>query len=298
MNVIIKANQLSKIFGSHTALNQVSFKVNQGDCLAIIGPNGAGKSVLLSSLIGERVPSSGQLDIFGKSPTDKTLTTKIGMLFQENLAEEKLTVDDVLTFQKNIYPNPLSDNEINQMLGFSINERKKLISQLSGGQRRLLAFVRVLIGQPELLILDEPTAAMDTSTRHRFWKIIDELKHAGKTIIYSSHYIEEVEHTADRILVLHRGKLLRDTTPYQMRLEDKDKYFTVPVMFREILNEEMMFDLVEKHDVISFATKHPKQILEQLLTEGCSIEEIEMTNRTLLNSIFNDENKEITHENI
>ncbi|MGZ7215475.1 ATP-binding cassette domain-containing protein, partial [Streptococcus pyogenes] len=94
-----------------------------------------------------------------------------------------------------IYPNPLSDKEIDALLQFTEQQKQLFAEKLSGGQRRLLAFVQVLIGQPDILFLDEPTSGMDTSTRIRFWEIVTDLKKAGKTIIYSSHYIEEVEHT-------------------------------------------------------------------------------------------------------
>ena len=130
---------------------------------------------------------------------------------------------------------------------------------------------------------------MDTSTRIRFWEIVGDLKKAGKTIIYSSHYIEEVEHTADRILVLHQGQLLRDTTPYLMRAEEKVKVFTLPADYLPLFEEQAIEDLVIKTDTISFSSTQP-QIIWDLLTEArCPIEDIEMTNRTLLDTIFENE---------
>ncbi len=164
--------------------------------------------------------------------------------------------------------------------------KNQFAEKLSGGQRRLLAFVQVLIGQPDIIFLDEPTAGMDTSTRIRFWEIVRDLKKAGKTIIYSSHYIEEVEHTADRILVLHQGQLLRDTTPYLMRSEEKVKVFTLPVDYLPFFEDLEIEDLQSKADTVSFSSKKPQMIWDLLVEAHCPIEDIEMTN------------KETYHENI
>ena len=135
---------------------------------------------------------------------------------------EDLKVKELLTFFQAIYPNSLSDQEIDDLLQFTDKQKNQLASKLSGGQKRLFSFVLSLIGRPKILFLDEPTSAMDTSTRQHFWEIVNQLKQQGVTIVYSSHYIEEVEHTADRILVLHKGELIRDTTPYAMRSEEQE----------------------------------------------------------------------------
>ena len=200
-----------------------------------------------------------------------------------------MKVKELLDFQKAIYPNPLTDQQIDDLLRFSDQQKDQFAEKLSGGQRRLLAFVQVLIGQPDIIFLDEPTAGMDTSTRIRFWEIVGDLKKAGKTIIYSSHYIEEVEHTADRILVLHQGQLLRDTTPYLMRAEEKVKVFTLPADYLPLFDEQAIEDLVIKTDTISFSSKNPQTIWDLLAEANCPIEDIEMTNRTLLDTIFENE---------
>ena len=128
---------------------------------------------------------------------------------------------------------------------------------------------------------------MDTSTRQHFWEIVDQLKKQGVTIVYSSHYIEEVEHTADRILVLHKGELIRDTTPYAMRKEEQEKHFTLPLSYKEILEKIAGVTEIEiKQKALSFATKDASQVWQILQEHGCTIEEIEVRNRTLLDSIF------------
>ena len=296
-HTVIKVVNLSKQFKSKQILQDISFEVKEGDCLALIGPNGAGKTTLMNCLLGDYVPTSGTVEVFEKLASHPSLKEKVGILFQENQTEQKMKVSELLDFQKAIYPNPLTDKDIDDLLQFTEPQKNQFAEKLSGGQRRLLAFVQVLIGQPDILILDEPTAGMDTSTRKRFWEIIAELKKAGKTIIYSSHYIEEVEHTADRILVLHEGKLLRDTTPYLLRSEEKEKVFTLPADYLSVVKEQVIGDLVVKTDTLTFTTKQPQVVWNALAAAQCPIEDIEMTNRTLLNTIF-DMAKEKDHENV
>ena len=135
-----------------------------------------------------------------------------------------------------------------------------------------------MIDKPKILFLDEPTAGMDTSTRQRFWEIVNDLKKSGVTILYSSHYIEEVEHTADRIL---------DTTPYAMRHEEKEKQVTLPSSFVSIVHGlEDIYEVTEKRDVISFMTKDIEKVWQSLEEAGCGISDIEIQNKTLLDSLF------------
>ena len=292
MNPVIKVSHLFKNFKNKKVLKDISFTVQQGECLALIGPNGSGKTVLLTCLLGDYLPTEGRISILGQSAQAQKLKEKVAVLFQDNLTEQKLKVSELLNFQKTIYSDPLSDTIISDLLDFTDQQKNQFADKLSGGQRRLLAFVQVLVGQPDIIFLDEPTAGMDTNTRQRFWAIVDDLKKAGKTIIYSSHYIEEVEHTADRILILHEGKLLRDTTPHLMRTEEKEKVFTLPAAYRPFVEDQAVWNLTEKTGVISFTTKQPQMIWNHLQQAGCLIDDIEMTNRTLLDSIFENEIKE------
>jgi len=194
----------------------------------------------------------------------------------------------LIDFVKKLYKDHLSDEEIDNLLRFDNKLKETFASKLSGGQRRLLSFVLSLIGKPSILFLDEPTAGMDTSTRIRFWEIVNTLKNDGLTIIYSSHYIEEVEHTADRILVLNKGELIRDTTPHAMRAEEVEKFFTLPIKFLEVIeNNSEIYNLEIKRDSFNFLTKKTDLIWNTLQKSGCTLNDLEIQNRTLLDSIFN-----------
>lgn len=284
---VIKVEKLSKKIKDKEILRNISFEINDGECVALIGPNGAGKTSLIDCLLGDKFVSSGQVAIQGFAPTDPRLKQLISILPQENAVVQSLKVKELLSFFKSLYPDSLSDKEIDDLLRFSDKQKNQLAGKLSGGQKRLFSFVLALIGRPKILFLDEPTAAMDTSTRQHFWEIVDQLKKNGVTIVYSSHYIEEVEHTADRILVLHKGELIRDTTPYAMRGEEQEKHFTVPLTYQEFIRTlDQVQEIEIKQNALSFTTKEASQVWEALQEQGCTIGEIEVRNRTLLDSIF------------
>ena len=284
---VIKVEKLSKKIKDKEILRNISFEINDGECVALIGPNGAGKTTLIDCLLGDKFMSSGQVAIQGFAPTDPRLKQLVSVLPQENTVVQSLKVKELLSFFKSLYSDSLSDKEIDELLRFSDKQKNQLAGKLSGGQKRLFSFVLTLIGRPKILFLDEPTAAMDTSTRQHFWEIVDHLKKNGVTIVYSSHYIEEVEHTADRILVLHKGELIRDTTPYAMRGEEQEKHFTVPLTYQDFVSTLTMVQELEiKQNALSFTTKEASQVWEALQEQGCTIEEIEVRNRTLLDSIF------------
>ncbi|KXT80479.1 ABC transporter ATP-binding protein [Streptococcus oralis] len=284
---VIKVEKLSKKIKDKEILRNISFEINDGECVALIGPNGAGKTTLIDCLLGDKFMSSGQIAIQGFAPTDPRLKQLISVLPQENAVVQSLKVKELLSFFKSLYPDSLSDKEIDDLLRFSDKQKDQLAGKLSGGQKRLFSFVLALIGRPKILFLDEPTAAMDTSTRQHFWEIVTQLKKNGVTIVYSSHYIEEVEHTADRILVLHKGELIRDTTPYAMRGEEQEKHFTVPLTYQEVISTlDQVQEIEIKQNALSFTTKEASQVWKVLQEQGCTIEEIEVRNRTLLDSIF------------
>ena len=285
---VIEIKNINKQINKKRILNNISFDIFEGDCVALIGPNGAGKTTLMNCLLGNKFVDSGSIKINNLQPTNKKLKKSVNVLPQENVVPQKLKVKELIDFVKKLYRDHLSDEEIDNLLRFDNKLKETFASKLSGGQRRLLSFVLSLIGKPSILFLDEPTAGMDTSTRIRFWEIVNTLKNDGLTIIYSSHYIEEVEHTADRILVLNKGELIRDTTPHAMRAEEVEKFFTLPIKFLEVIeNNPEIYNLEIKRDSFNFLTKKTDLIWNTLQKSGCTLNDLEIQNRTLLDSIFN-----------
>lgn len=285
---VIEIKNINKQINKKRILNNISFDIFEGDCVALIGPNGAGKTTLMNCLLGNKFIDSGSIKINDLQPTNNKLKKSVNVLPQENVVSQKLKVKELIDFVKKLYKDHLSDEEIDNLLRFDNKQKETFASKLSGGQRRLLSFVLSLIGKPSILFLDEPTAGMDTSTRIRFWEIVNTLKNDGLTIIYSSHYIEEVEHTADRILVLNKGELIRDTTPHAMRAEEVEKFFTLPIKYLEVIeNNPEIYNLEIKRDSFNFLTKKTDLIWNTLQKSGCTLNDLEIQNRTLLDSIFN-----------
>ncbi|ORP00977.1 MULTISPECIES: ABC transporter ATP-binding protein [Streptococcus] len=289
---VIKVEKLCKKIKDKEILRNISFEINDGECVALIGPNGAGKTTLLACLLGDKLVTSGQVSIQGLPVTSSKLDYTRAYLPQENVIVQKLKVKELIAFFQSIYPNPLSVQEIDQLLQFDKQQKEQLAEKLSGGQKRLFSFVLTLIGRPKLVFLDEPTSAMDTSTRQRFWEIIQELKAQGATILYSSHYIEEVEHTADRILVLNKGELVRDTTPLAMRSEEIEKHFILPLAYKEVVEQSNLVEnWSQKQDALQVVTREADAFWELLVRAGCRIQEIEVNNRSLLDTIFEETQK-------
>ena len=284
---MIEVRALDKAIKGRTILSNISFEIRSGECVALIGPNGAGKTTLMSCLLGDRKATKGQVLLDGLAPQAQSNKEKVAVLPQENAIPTDLKVKELLHFFQAIYKDSLTDVEIDSLLCFSPEQKNQLAGKLSGGQKRLLAFVICLIGKPKLLFLDEPTAGMDTSTRQRFWEIVHDLKEKGVTIFYTSHYIEEVEHTAERILVLHQGRLLRDTTPFAMRSEEQEKEVTLPIAFAVVVEDLDAIDNISyKQDTVSFKTRAIEQVWAKLQEAGCRISDLEVQNKTLLNSLF------------
>ncbi|HEP1825027.1 TPA: ABC transporter ATP-binding protein [Streptococcus suis] len=284
---MIEVRALDKVIKGRPILSNISFEIKSGECVALIGPNGAGKTTLMSCLLGDRKATKGQVLLDGLAPQAQSNKEKVAVLPQENAIPTDLKVKELLRFFQVIYKDSLTDVEIDSLLCFSPEQKNQLAGKLSGGQKRLLAFVICLIGKPKLLFLDEPTAGMDTSTRQRFWEIVHELKEKGVTIFYTSHYIEEVEHTAERILVLHQGRLLRDTTPFAMRSEEQEKEVTLPIAFAAVVESLAEINEISyKQDTVSFKTRAIEQVWANLQEAGCRISDLEVQNKTLLNSLF------------
>ena len=289
---VIKVEKLSKKIKDKEILRNISFEIKDGECVALIGPNGAGKTTLLDCLLGDKLVTSGQVSVQGLPVTSSQLDYIRGYLPQENVIVQKLKVKELIAFFQSIYPNPLNNQEIDQLLQFDKQQKEQFAEKLSGGQKRLFSFVLTLIGRPKLVFLDEQTAAMDTSTRQRFWEIVQELKAQGVTILYSSHYIEEVEHTADRILVLNKGELIRDTTPLAMRSEGIEKHFILPLAYKEVIEQSNLVEnWSQKQDALQVVTREADALWELLVRAGCRIQEIEVNNRSLLDTIFEETQK-------
>ena len=202
---------VTRRFGPVLALEDVSLDVPAGQLLGLLGPNGAGKSTLLSLLLGLRRPDSGRVELFGGDPREPARRALLGCTPQETALPATLKVREVLDFVAGHYPDPLPTGQLLEQLGLT-EQAGRQTGGLSGGQRRRLSVALALVGRPRLLVLDEPTTGLDVDARHLLWQRVRDFHADGGTVIVTSHYLEEVEALAQRVVVVASGRVLVDDT--------------------------------------------------------------------------------------
>lgn len=217
METIIATKHLTKRYKDLSAVNDVSFEVEKGELLAVLGKNGAGKSTTLLMLLGLVKPTSGNILILNKQPHERAVKERIGVMLQEVSVIDALSVKEVLLMLSSYYENPLRLEEVLEITGIPIEMLKKKAYKLSGGQKRRLNFALAIISNPQIIFLDEPTVGMDSTVRRKFWQAIQYLNDEGKTVIFTTHYLQEADDVAKRIMLFNQGKVIADGTPLQLK---------------------------------------------------------------------------------
>ena len=250
MNEVIRLTNVSKAFQQKTAVNHINFSINKGEIVAILGPNGAGKTTTISMILGLLKPSTGNIHIFEQHPKNKNVREKIGVMMQEVSMMPGLKVHEILTLIRNYYPSPLSLDELIEITGLTEQDLKTQAEKLSGGQKRRVSFALALAGNPDLIIFDEPTVGMDISSRNRFWQTIRSLAKQGKTILFSTHYLQEADDAAERILLFNDGRIVADGTPSEI----KSKITNQTVSF--ILEPDVSFETLYQYPEIKHINRN------------------------------------------
>jgi ABC-2 type transport system ATP-binding protein len=207
---------VTKRFGKITALDGLDLQVRPGELLAVLGPNGAGKSTAITLLLGLQQPDTGSAQLFGKSPLDITTRRRIGVMMQEVALAPELHVREHIDLVASYYPDPLSaeaamETTHTEALG------KRPYGKLSNGQKRQVQFAMAVCGRPKLLFLDEPTVGLDLKSREMMWQMLLDLVRNGASIVLTTHYLEEAEALADRVVVLAKGRAIASGTVREMR---------------------------------------------------------------------------------
>lgn len=205
----VEVRGVTRRFGAVVALDDVSMEVGHGELVGLLGPNGAGKSTLLSLVSGQRRPDSGVVRLNGHDPRDARARTALGLTPQETGLPATLRVREVVDFVGGHYPDPVPTGELLEQFGLADLGRRQTGS-LSGGQKRRLAVAISLVGRPRVVLLDEPTTGLDVSGRAALWDAIREYHAGGGTVLLTSHYLEEVQALAERVVVIDHGKILAD----------------------------------------------------------------------------------------
>lgn len=215
---VVAVEQLTKRFGEFAAVDDVSFEVPQGQLVAVLGPNGAGKTTTLEMLEGFVAPTSGTVRVLGADPhrAGRTWRARIGLVLQSTSLDAEFTVDSTLRLFARLYPAPRRVREVLDLVDLKADAQTR-VGVLSGGQRRRVDIAIGIIGRPEVLFLDEPTTGLDPEARRHTWAVIENLTASGTTVLLTTHYIDEADHLADRVIVLAGGRIEADTTPHELR---------------------------------------------------------------------------------
>lgn len=217
MENVVSVRGLVKRYGNVTAVDRISFEVHKGEAFGLLGPNGAGKTTTVECLEGLRVPDAGKIEVLGEtpSPTNYSLKAKLGIQLQETAYLPLLTVEESLATFARLYPRHRNIGELMELVALT-EKRKSYVKNLSGGQRQRLAVALALVNDPHLLILDEPTAGLDPQARRALWDIIAGLKGEGKTVLLTTHYMEEAEYLCDRVAIMDHGRIIAMGSPSEL----------------------------------------------------------------------------------
>jgi ABC-2 type transport system ATP-binding protein len=213
----IAVRDLRKSYGELEAVRGISFEVQQGEVFGLLGPNGAGKTTTVEILEGYRHRDAGEVEVLGTDPAAAggEWRERIGVVLQSSAMYETLTVTEMLNLFAGYYREPRPANEVVELVGLQ-EKRDNRVRLLSGGQRRRLDLGLALIGDPELIFLDEPTTGFDPGARRRAWETIRGLRSLGKTILLTTHYLDEAEQLADRVAVLRQGEIVASGPPAEL----------------------------------------------------------------------------------
>jgi len=217
---VIEVRGLRKSYASLEAVRGIDLSITKGEIFSLLGPNGAGKTTTVEILEGFRTRNAGEVKVLGFDPAtqgraSREWRNRIGIVLQSTSDAGDLTVSETISHFSGYYSNPRNPEEVISAVGLE-EKSKDLIRNLSGGQRRRLDVALGIIGNPELLFLDEPTTGFDPEARRAFWSLIDGLRNDGTTIVLTTHYLDEAEALADRVAVINHGQIIEVSTPQQL----------------------------------------------------------------------------------
>lgn len=281
---MIQISNINKSFKKNRVLKNISFDIEKGTCTALIGKNGAGKSTLVDILSNKIIADDGV--IFDK---DKLLQSENrSIMFQKTMFPDQLKVIGIIKLYQSFYENPLTLDVIIELTKFNSNQLNQFANKLSGGQQRLLDFVISLIGQPQLILLDEPTSNMDIEMREYFWSIIAKLKEENRTILYTSHYIEEVERMSDKIILIENGEIKLNDSTSHIRTNQQSQITLSDEYKRKLKPDKDDLVIQKNHNgTIKIITSNVNDTILYLQQLHINLDDIEIQKVSIVDSYFN-----------
>jgi ABC-2 type transport system ATP-binding protein len=268
----------TKRYGAVTALTNVSLEIARGGVVALLGPNGAGKTTAVKLLLGLAAPTSGEARLFGANPRDSSTRRRVGAMLQVGKVPETLKVREHVDLFRSYYPSPAPAEEVMATAGL-VGLEDRRFGELSGGQRQRVLFALALCGDPELLFLDEPTLGLDVEVRHALWEEIRRFVARGRTVLLTTHYLEEADALADRIIVIDRGSIIADGPPNVIKSQAAGRRIRCRTSLRARDLREMagVHDVRIEHERAELFASDAVSVVRELLARDAALSELEVT---------------------
>jgi ABC-2 type transport system ATP-binding protein len=286
----IRVAGLRKTYGEVEAVAGLDFEVAEGECFALLGPNGAGKTTTVEILEGYRRRSAGEVQVLGFDPErgERSFRERIGIVLQSAGTDRELTVEEIVGLFGGYYPHPRDVGDVVDLVGLG-EKRTARVKTLSGGQQRRLDLALGIVGDPDLIFLDEPTTGFDPSARRRSWELVDSLRDLGKTILLTTHYMDEAQNLADRVAIMAGGRIVAEGDPESLGGRDVAEAvvsFRLPDGARLTdLPGDLPDGLRQEEDLVLLRTTAPTRALHALtgwaLARGEELEALAVTRPSL-----------------
>src|SRR5580700_5095823 len=280
--VVASLEGVGKNYGEIRALRNVNFSVRAGQVVALLGPNGAGKTTAVKLLLGLLEPNSGKARVFGGDPTHPQNRMRTGAMLQVGRVPETLRVHEHIDLFSTYYPKPLPLEEVLAVAGLEkLRDRK--FGDLSGGQRQRTLFALAICGDPDLLFLDEPTAGLDVEARRALWEQIRRLIDRGKTVLLTTHYLEEADALADRIAVINQGEIIAEGTPAEIKSQTSGKRIRciTALNLAALLQIPGVTDVKRDREAVEIHTGEGESVVRLLLARDPSLSGLEISSAGL-----------------
>jgi len=272
----------TKKYGEVEALKGVTIRIELGEVVAMLGPNGAGKTTSISLLLGLRKPTSGNALLFGLDPTDLQSRSRVGVMLQESGVPEMLKVREIVDLFRSYYPKPMPRDAAIAIAGLE-EKANALVKELSGGQRQRLYFALAVCGDPDVLFLDEPTVGMDVEGRRSFIERIAGFARSGRTVVLTTHYLEEADQLAERVIVIDRGLVIADAPPAEIKstVAGKRVRFSAPALKDKDLEGLPVTAVTINDHSVQLLTNQPESVLREIFRRGVEISDLEVAGADL-----------------
>ncbi len=275
--VVARLDSVTKRYGANVALNQFSFEIQPGEIVSLLGPNGVGKTTAVR-MLGLISPTSGSVRVLGRDPRDSSARTRIGAMLQIAKVPDNLRVREHIDLFRSYYPNPLKAGEVFHLAGLEGIE-DKFFSDLSGGQKQRLLFGLALCGNPDLVFLDEPTVGMDIEARRNLWEQVRTLSARGKSVLLTTHYLEEADALASRVIVLNKGSIVAQGTPAQIKNQVSGRKIrcVTELDANFVRSLPTVTDVSADREALLITATHPESVVRMMLQRDLTLRDLEIS---------------------